>query len=98
VKRDSWEVSQPGFTEIDLVSPSGNSAAGEFVHTLKVIDIESTWTESRAILGRSQPAVLGAIQEVEQALPFALRGVDRDNGPEFINWNCRPGARGRRFN
>ena len=92
IKTDSWDVQCPGFTEIDLVSHSGNSGAGEFGHTLNVTDIHSTWTESRAVLGRSQPAVLAAIQEVEQALPFALRGVDCDNGSEFINWNLRAGA------
>jgi len=89
VKTESWDVRAPGFTEIDLVSHSGNSGAGEFGHTLNVTDIYSGWTESRAVLGRSQPAVLAAIQEVESALPFALRGVDCDNGSEFINWNLR---------
>ena len=89
VKTDNWDVCSPGFTEIDLVAHSGNSGAGEFGHTLNVTDIHSGGTESRAILGRSQSAVLTAIQEVEQALPFALRGLDCDNGSEFINWNLR---------
>ena len=95
VKTESWDVRAPGFTEIDLVSHSGNSGAGEFGHTLNLTDIHSAWTESRAILGRSQPAVLAAIQEVEQALPFRLRGVDCDNGSEFINWNLRAWCQGK---
>ena len=37
------------------------------------------------MLGRSQQVVLGALNEVEQALPFTLLGVDSDNGSEFIN-------------
>ena len=94
VKTDSWDVRSPGFTEIDLVAHSGNSGAGEFGHTLNVTDIHTGWTESRAILGRSQLAVLTAIQEVKQALPFALRGVDCDNGSEFINWNLRAWCQG----
>ena len=94
VKTDNWDVHSPGFTEIDLVAHSGNSGAGEFGHTLNVTDIHSGWTESRALLGRSQLAVLTAIQEVEQALPFALRGVDCDNGSEFINWNLRTWCQG----
>jgi len=93
IKTESWDVRGPGFTEIDLVSHSGNSGAGEFGHTLNVTDIYSGWTESRAVLGRSQAVVLGAIQEVEQGLPFALRGVDCDNGSEFINWNLRAWCR-----
>ena len=95
VKADNWEVRSPGFVEIDLVAHSGHSGAGEFGHTLNVTDIHSGWTESRAILGRSQTAVLTAIQEVEQALPFALRGVDCDNGSEFINWNLQAWCQGK---
>ncbi len=34
VKTDRWDVATPGFTEVDLVSHSGNSASGEFAHTL----------------------------------------------------------------
>src|SRR6202790_4219084 len=34
VKADRWDVQSPGFTEVDLVSHSGNSASGEFAHTL----------------------------------------------------------------
>ena len=32
---------------------------------------------------------------MEQALPFALRGVDCDNGSEFINWNLRAWCQGK---
>jgi hypothetical protein len=95
VQTESWDVRTSGFTEADLVAHSGNSGAGEFGHTLNVTDLHATWTESRALLGRSQPAVLAAVQQVEQALPFALRGVDCDNGWEFINWNLRAWCQGR---
>jgi hypothetical protein len=89
VKTDSWDVTTPGFTEVDLVSHSGNSADGEFAHTLNVTDIHSTWTESRAVLGKGQSAVKEALNEVERALPFRLLGVDSDNGSEFINWHLK---------
>ena len=61
VKTDHWDVHQPGFTEVDLVSHSGNSASGEFAHTLNVTDIHTTWTESRAVLGRGEEAVQRAL-------------------------------------
>ena len=64
VKTDSWDVSTPGFTEVDLVSHSGNSADGEFAHTLNVTDIHTSWTESRAVLGKGQAAVKEALHEV----------------------------------
>ena len=89
VKTDRWDVASPGFTEVDLVSHSGNSASGEFAHTLNVTDIHSTWTESRAVLGRREEAVQRALNEIAGVLPFALLGVDSDNGSEFINWHLK---------
>jgi transposase InsO family protein len=89
VKTDRWDVASPGFTEVDLVSHSGNSASGEFAHTLNVTDIHTTWTESRAVLGRGEEAVQRALNEIATTLPFPLLGVDSDNGSEFINWHLK---------
>ena len=85
IKTDSWNVTTPGFTEVDLVSHSGNSADGEFLHSLNMTDIHSTWVETRAVMGKGQSRALEAMQAIEQALPFQLRGIDPDNGSEFIN-------------
>jgi len=89
VKTDRWDVATPGFTEVDLVSHSGNSASGEFAHTLNVTDIHTTWTESRAVRGRGEEAVQRALNEIATTLPFPLLGVDSDNGSEFINWHLK---------
>lgn len=89
VKTDSWDVHTPGFSEVDLVSHSGNSGAGEFAHSLNVTDIHTAWTESRALLGRSESAVQRALNEIDGVLPFRLLGVDSDNGSEFINWHLK---------
>ena len=85
LRTDRWDVRTPGFTEIDLVSHSGSSASGECCHSLNVTDIHSTWTETCAVLGKSQHAVGQALQQIRQALPFTLCGIDSDNGSEFIN-------------
>jgi hypothetical protein len=85
LRTDRWDVSDPGFTEIDLVSHSGDSAAGEFAHSLNVVDILSAWVETRAVLGKSQVRVQEGLETIRQALPFALGGIDSDNGSEFIN-------------
>jgi integrase-like protein len=85
LKTDHGNVQIPGFTEIDLVSHSGNCATGEFCYSLNVTDIYTGWTEMRAVLGRGQEAVRQALEEIRQALPFPLRGIDSDNGSEFIN-------------
>ena len=89
ITTDNWDVKTPGFTEIDLVSHSGNSASGEFLHSLNVTDIHTTWVESRAVMGKSQIGVLSAMQDIEQALPFKLLGMDSDNGSEFINYHLK---------
>ena len=89
IKTDCWDVKTPGFTEIDLVSHSGNSASGEFLHSLNVTDIHSTWVETRALMGKGQIGVLNAMEDIERALPFKLSGIDSDNGSEFINYHLK---------
>lgn len=39
----------------------------------------------RGLPNRSEASVCGQMSDVEARLPFALRGVDSDNGGEFIN-------------
>ena len=64
---------------------AGHRADGEFAHSLNVTDIHTTWVETRAVLGRGEGRVQAALEEIRQALPFRLRGIDSDNGSEFIN-------------
>jgi len=85
VKTDHWDVTEPGFTEVDLVSHSGDRADGDFLHTLNLTDIHTTWVEHGAVMGKSQVRVQERLAELRAALPFALRGIDSDNGSEFIN-------------
>ena len=85
VKTDRWDVQVPGFTEIDLVSHAGASAEGDCCHSLNLVDIYSTWVETRAVLGKGREGVRQALEEIRQVLPFPLRGIDSDNGTEFIN-------------
>lgn len=85
IKTDHWDVALPGYLEIDLVSHSGASAAGEFIYTLDCVDIASGWVEREAVMGKGQLGIVAALKRVEQRLPFPLRGIDSDNGSEFIN-------------
>jgi hypothetical protein len=89
LRTDRWDVQEPGFTEIDLVAHSGDRADGEFLHSLNVTDIHTTWVETRAVLGKGQLRVQAALDEIRRALPFRLRGIDSDNGSEFINDHLR---------
>lgn len=87
IRTDNWDVKTPGWTEVDTVSHSGNSAEGLFGYTVNQTDVLTTWVESRAVLGKGQDAVVKALDEMAQALPFSLKGIDSDNGSEFINWH-----------
>jgi hypothetical protein len=85
IKTERWETTTPGFVEADLVSHSGNSADGEFIHSLNLTDIHTTWVETRAVLGKGQRGVRSVLEEMRTTAPFALHGLDSDNGSEFIN-------------
>ena len=54
--------------------------------SLNLTDIHTRRTETRAVLGKGQEGVRRALEEIRQALPFALRGIDSDNGSESINY------------
>ena len=85
IKTDSWDVTEPGFSEIDLVSHSGDSSTGPFIHSLNLTDIVTAWVETRAVMGKGEAGVVAAVDEIRRALPFSLCGIDSDNGSEFIN-------------
>lgn len=85
IKTDSWDVTEAGFVEIDCVAHCGNSGDGEFINSVNMTDIHTTWTETRAVIGKGQERVCAAIEEMRVALPFPLKGIDSDNGGEFIN-------------
>jgi hypothetical protein len=80
-----WDQSQPGFVEIDLVGHDGGVGHGDYCQTLDVTDVASGWTETQAVLNKAQVWVFEALQAIRARLPFALQGIDSDNGSEFIN-------------
>ena len=80
-----WDKERPGFMEIDLVAHCGSSTEGQYLNTLTCTDISTGWTDVTALSRRSQEAVSQAIHLMRQRLPFALLGIDSDNGSEFIN-------------
>jgi len=85
LRTDRWDVSTPGFSEIDRVSHSGTSADGEHIHSLNLTDIHTTWVETAAVLGKGAAGIGRTLEALRQALPFRLCGIDSDNGAEFIN-------------
>jgi hypothetical protein len=80
-----WHENKPGFLEVDLVAHCGESTEGFYLTTLSVVDVASGWSECVPVWGKGQVRVRSAVHRVRQRLPFALLGVDSDNGSEFIN-------------
>jgi len=81
-----WNDAKPGFLEADLVAHCGDNVRGQFLNTLTATDISTTWTETVALLRRSEADVINGLTEIQSLLPFAILGVDTDNGGEFINY------------
>lgn len=82
----AWDDAVPGFVEVDLVSHDGGHVSGEHAWTLTVTDIATGWTETRSFLGKVQKRVMAALGEIVTVMPFPIRGLDSDNGSEFINF------------
>src|SRR6266496_495388 len=85
MKRIPWDTADPGHFEVDLVHHSGPSSSGEFVHTFQMIDVATGWSERVAILGRSQRALEVGTRLILARLPFPVKELHPDNGPEFLN-------------
>jgi hypothetical protein len=80
-----WHDPAPGHFEIDLVAHCGGSLVGSFAHSLVLTDIASGWTEAIPLLMRDGALVVEALDRIRREMPFALRGIDTDNGGEFVN-------------
>ncbi len=87
IQTESWNVPEPGWMEIDTVSHSGSSAEGLFACTVNETDLFSGWVEARALLGKDAVEVAAALDELRKDAPFEHKGLDSDNGSEFINWH-----------
>jgi hypothetical protein len=83
--RGTWSEEGPGWLEIDTVALCGGRLDDCHLWMLDAVDIRTDWTELRALKNRGQRCTLEQIEKLEASLPFALLGLDSDNGGEFIN-------------
>jgi len=81
-----WDTHEPGWLEADAVAHCGGSMTGDFIWSVTYKDIDSCWTEARAIWNRSGERVKEHTAKLKEVLPFRILGLDVDNGPEFLNW------------
>jgi hypothetical protein len=80
-----WIEPLPGYAEMDLVAHCGARAGGSHLHTLSLTDLASGWTECAPLLVRDGRLVVESVEGLRVGLPFLLRGLDVDNGSEFLN-------------
>src|SRR5215510_8163447 len=76
---------KPGYFETDTLSHCGSNAKGQFCQSLTLTDVGSAWTEVYPLLNNAHRWVKEQIAHVHEILPFPMRGLDSDNGGEFIN-------------
>lgn len=87
IRTKNWDIKKAGYVEIDTVAHCGNSLEGDFIYTLNQTDIHTTWTEQVAVMGKGAYEVQQGVEEMRRRLPFDLKGIDSDNGSEFINYH-----------
>ena len=85
IRLTEWDTAQLGYIEADLVFHCGTSTLGEHANTMSATEISTGWWEGEAIMGKSQERSFWALKEIRKRTPFDWRGIDSDNGQEFIN-------------
>jgi len=86
IRRAGDEVEdEPGFFEVDTVAHCGPTLQGEFARSVNLTDMRTGWVHTRSIRNNAHVHVLAVMQGAVEAIPFAVTGLDFDNGGEFIN-------------
>jgi hypothetical protein len=83
--RGEWTEAGPGWLEVDTVALCGGALDDLHLWMLDAVDIRTAWVELRALENRGQHCTVTQLRDLEVSLPFALLGMDSDNGGEFIN-------------
>jgi hypothetical protein len=81
-----WDDVRPGFMEADLVAHCGTRAEGPYLSSLVLTDVATGWTECLPLLRHGYDDVIHALDQARLLLPVPLRGLDTDNGREFLNY------------
>jgi len=80
-----WAGAPVGSVQADLVALCGGTTEGFYLNTLLGVDVCTGWLGLRAVWGKTQTRVAGAIETMRRELPFPLLHLHTDNGGEFLN-------------
>ncbi len=87
VRKAGDEVeAEPGFFEGDTVAHCGPTLKGEFARTLNLTDVHTGWVFTRSIRNNAHTHILSSLHAAIDEIPYAVTGLDFDNGSEFMNW------------
>ncbi len=104
VRTERWDTTEVGWCETDTVAHCGEIGDGEFAFSVNMTDVASTWTETRAVLGKGQRFVVDALEEMRCTLPLRCVGLTptavrsssitiATAGAKSISWNSHVGVR-----
>jgi hypothetical protein len=86
LKRLDEKVTSPGTVQADTVAHCGTTLIGNFVNTLTVTDIFTSWTENRACWTKDSSEIKKQIIDIEKTTPIIMKYFDTDCGSEFLNY------------
>lgn len=76
---------EPGFFEGDTVAHCGPTLRGEFARTVNLTDVRTGWVFTRSVRNNANTHILSALDAAFDEIPYAVTGLDFDNGSEFLN-------------
>ena len=80
-------LTEPGFLELDTVAHCGHTLKGEFLWTLDATDPVTGWGMMRTVKNKAFVHVHAGLEFIRKHAPVPIRGMDFDNGGEFMNWS-----------
>jgi hypothetical protein len=80
-----YKVYKPGYMQADTVAHCGDKLVGNFINSITVTDIYSTWTENRALYTKKAHEVRNALVSIKVDLQFDMLSMNTDSGSEFLN-------------
>jgi hypothetical protein len=85
IRLTEWDTSETGYLEADTVAHCGGNASGVFISSLSLVEISSGWWEGEGLMNKGQKETLAGLKNMRERTPFIWKGIDSDNGGEFIN-------------